>query len=55
VFFAHDIAAWPGIPAGVVIAAKLILRRRGTAAWTRRKQARAAGRAASTQQTHQKP
>ena len=44
-FFAHDIAGWVGIPAGVVIAAMIILRRRGMAAWGRRKQARAAGRA----------
>lgn len=54
-FFAHDIAGWLGVPAGVVIAALIILRRRGRAAWARRKQARAAGRAPSGQRVRQEP
>jgi hypothetical protein len=41
-FFAHDIAAWLGVPAGIVIAVMIIVRRRGMAAWNRHKQTRAA-------------
>jgi hypothetical protein len=52
-FFAHDIAAWLGVPAGIVIAVMIIVRRRGMAAWNRHKQTRAAGRSASSQQAHQ--
>jgi hypothetical protein len=40
-FIAHDIAGWLGIPAGIVIAAMIILRRKGMAFRARRKQARA--------------
>lgn len=40
--FAHDIAGWLGIPAGIVIAAMIILRRRGMALRARRQQAREA-------------
>jgi hypothetical protein len=39
--FAHDIAGWLGIPTGVVIAAMIILRKKGMALRARRKQARA--------------
>jgi len=39
---AHHIAAWLGIPAGIVIAAMVILRKRGTALRARRQQARQA-------------
>jgi hypothetical protein len=46
-FLAHDIASWLGIPAGIVIAAMIILRRKGTALRARRKQARASGEPAS--------
>ena len=38
--FAHDIAGWLGIPAGIVIAAMIILRRKGMALRARRQQAR---------------
>jgi hypothetical protein len=54
-FFAQNIAAWLGIPAGAVIAAMIILRRRGMAEWARHKQARAVGRAASGQETYEEP
>jgi hypothetical protein len=39
-FIAHYIAGWLGIPAGIVIAAMIILRKRGKALRARRKQAR---------------
>ena len=42
-FIAHNIAGWLGIPAGIVIAALIILRRKGMALRARRKQARAGG------------
>lgn len=38
--FAHDIAGWLDIPAGIVIAAVIILRKRGMALRARRRQAR---------------
>jgi hypothetical protein len=41
---AHHIAAWLGIPAGIVIAAMVILRKKGMALRARRQQARASGR-----------
>jgi hypothetical protein len=44
--FAHDIAGWLGVPAGVVIAATIILRRRGMALRARRLQARQARQSA---------
>ena len=53
--FAHDIAGWLGIPTGIVIAAMVILRRRGMALRARRQQARAAGRAPSGQHTAREP
>lgn len=37
---AHHITAWLGIPAGIVIAALVILRKRGMALRARRQQAR---------------
>jgi len=40
---AHHIAAWLGIPAGIVIAAMVILRKKGMALRARRQQARASG------------
>jgi hypothetical protein len=48
---AHHIAAWLGIPAGIVIAAMVILRKRGMALRARRQQARAASRSAARQQS----
>jgi hypothetical protein len=44
--FAHDIAGWLGVPAGLVIAAMIILRRRGMALRARRLQAREARQSA---------
>jgi hypothetical protein len=46
---AHHIAAWLGIPTGVVIAAMMILRKKGMALRARRQQARAANQAAGNQ------
>jgi hypothetical protein len=43
---AHHIAAWLGIPAGIVIAAMVILRKKGMALRARRQQARAASHSA---------
>jgi hypothetical protein len=40
---AHHIAAWLGIPAGIVIAALVVLRKKGMALRARRQKARAAG------------
>ena len=40
-FIAHDIAGWIGVPVGIVIAALIILRKKGMALRARRKQARA--------------
>jgi lysylphosphatidylglycerol synthetase-like protein (DUF2156 family) len=40
-FIAHDIAGWLGIPAGIVIAALIILRKKGMALRARKKQDRA--------------
>jgi hypothetical protein len=39
-FIAHYIAGWLGIPAGIVIAAMILLRRKGRALRARRQQAR---------------
>lgn len=39
-FIAHDIAGWLGIPTGIVIAALIILRKKGMALRARRKQQR---------------
>jgi hypothetical protein len=39
---AHDIAGWLGIPAGIVIAVLIVLRKRGMALRARRQQARTA-------------
>lgn len=47
--FAHDIAVWLGVPAGLVIAAMIILRRRGMALRARRLQARKARQSAPAQ------
>jgi hypothetical protein len=47
-FIAHHIAAWLGIPAGIVIAAMIVLRKKGRALRARRQQARA-GRTAAGQ------
>lgn len=43
---AHHIAAWLGIPAGIVIAAMVILRKKGMELRTRRRQARDTDRSA---------
>jgi hypothetical protein len=40
-FISHYIAEWLGIPAGIVIAAMIILRRQGRALRARRQQVRA--------------
>ena len=40
-FIAHYLAEWLGIPAGIVIAVLIILRRKGRALRARRRQARA--------------
>jgi hypothetical protein len=48
-FIAHHIAEWLGIPAGIVIAAMFILRKKGRALRTRRQQAHA-GRVAGGQE-----
>jgi hypothetical protein len=40
---AHHIAAWLSIPVGIVIAALVILRKKGMALRARRQKARAAG------------
>lgn len=37
-FLAHHIAAWLGIPGGVVIAAMFVLRKRGRELYARRRQ-----------------
>jgi hypothetical protein len=47
---AHHIAAWLGIPAGVVIAAMVILRKKGMELHARRQQARTSGKSAPRQQ-----
>jgi hypothetical protein len=39
-FFAHDIAAWLGIPAGIVIACLFVLRKRGKEFQQKRRQQR---------------
>jgi len=46
---AHHIAAWLGIPIGIVIAAMVILRKRGMELRARRQQAREASRPAPRQ------
>ena len=43
---AYHIAAWLGIPAGIVIATMVILRKKGMALRARRQQARAASHSA---------
>lgn len=48
-FIAHDIAGWLGIPTGIVIAALIILRRKGMALRARKKQERAAGQQVTDQ------
>ncbi|HEY6314837.1 MAG TPA: hypothetical protein VIY52_29115 [Streptosporangiaceae bacterium] len=48
---AHHIAAWLGIPVGTVIAAMVILRKKGMAMRARRHQARAASRSAASQRS----
>jgi hypothetical protein len=48
-FIAHDIAGWLGIPTGIVIAALIILRRKGMALRARRKQERASRQLAVSQ------
>jgi hypothetical protein len=48
-FIAHDIAGWLGIPAGIVIAALIILRKKGMALRAKRKQQRASGQSAHEQ------
>jgi hypothetical protein len=40
-FIAHDIAGWLGIPTGIVIAALIILRKKGMALRASRKRERA--------------
>jgi hypothetical protein len=39
-FIAHDIAGWLGVPAGIVIAAMIILRRKARTLRAHRQQAR---------------
>jgi hypothetical protein len=51
-FIAHYIAGWLGVPAGIVIAALFILRKRGKALHARRKQARVANTSQSTLPGH---
>lgn len=46
---AHHIAAWLGIPVGIVIAAMIVLRKKGIALRARRQHARDASRSASGQ------
>jgi hypothetical protein len=41
-FLAHYVAGWMGIPTGIVIAAMLILRKKGMALRARRRQEREA-------------
>jgi hypothetical protein len=48
-FIAHDIAGWLGIPTGIVIAALIILRRKGMALRARRKQEHASRQPAVSQ------
>jgi hypothetical protein len=48
-FIAHDIAGWLGIPAGIVIAALIILRKKGMALRASRKRERASRQPASQQ------
>jgi hypothetical protein len=48
-FIAHDIAGWLGIPTGIVIAALIILRKKGMALRASRKQHRASGQSVSEQ------
>jgi hypothetical protein len=53
--FAHDIAGWLGIPIGIVIAAMVIVRKRGMALRARRQQARASGAAPPGQRAAREP
>lgn len=46
---AHHIAAWLGIPVGIVIAAMIIVRKKGMALRARRQQAREISRSARGQ------
>jgi hypothetical protein len=48
-FIAHDIAGWLGIPAGIVIAALIILRKKGMALRASRKRERASRQLVSEQ------
>jgi hypothetical protein len=50
-FIAHDIAEWLGIPAGIVIAALIILRKMGMALRASRKRKRASRQSVSEQPT----
>jgi len=50
-FIAHDIAGWLGIPTGIVLAALIILRKKGIALWASRKQQRARRQLISDQPT----
>jgi hypothetical protein len=52
---AHHIAAWLGIPVGIVIAALVILRKRGMELRARRQQARAARQASASPATERRP
>jgi hypothetical protein len=48
-FIAHDIAGWLGIPAGIVIAALIILRKKGIALRANRKHEHASRQSVSEQ------
>jgi hypothetical protein len=48
-FIAHDIAGWLGIPTGIVIAALIILRKKGMALRASRKRKAASHRSVSEQ------
>jgi hypothetical protein len=52
---AHHIATWLGIPVAVVIAALIILRKKGMALRARRQQARQASRSASASASRSGP
>jgi hypothetical protein len=54
-FIAHDIAGWLGIPTGIVIAALIILRKKGMALRARRKQESASRQLASGQRPDRSP
>jgi hypothetical protein len=48
-FIAHDIAGWLGIPTGIVLAALIILRKKGMALRASRKRERASRQSVSKQ------